>query len=556
MKQQVWKIKDIDPKAKIIAGKANLPIHLIQVLLNRGIKPADFDSFLQSSIEQLHSPLLLPDIEKASQRILSAIKSKQKVLVFGDYDVDGITSLAIFNQFAKGHKDVFKFYIPHRIKEGYGLNTQAILKAKEERVSLIIAFDCGTNATAEVELARSLGIDMIVVDHHLIKDKIYPFAFINPQRDDFPYPFAHLSSGAISFKLLQVLTGSSCIEVLDLVALSIVCDVVPLKGENRVLLKEGLKVLKKTDRLAIKALCSVAKLKQTNIDTFHIGYILGPRINASGRVAHAKSSLELFFTDDSQEAQELAAKLGEYNSLRRNIENQILKEAEQKISHDFSDKNTIVVSGENWHPGVLGIVASRLADKYQKPSFVISFDQGKGVGSARSVAGVHLIQMLDLCAESLLAYGGHKKAAGVHIHKDELENFKDKINSIIEENIKPEDFMPVIDIDARLDFSEIDPELAQIMESLKPWGEANKKPLFASFSLTKKSQPRKISFGYSLWLSNGKYTHEAVIFDKDLLEIVNYAEKLDIVFSLDFNTYHNIPRITVKDCRISDYQEK
>lgn len=551
MRRKTWKIRALNPKASQLAAKHNLPLFLVQILLNRDIAEEEFSSFLDSSSANFHNPNLLPDIQEITARIKLAIKDKQKVLVFGDYDVDGITSLVIFHEYAQNFPDIFSFYIPHRVKEGYGLNRQAILQAKEERVSLIIAFDCGTNADDEIKLAQSLGIDMVVVDHHSLKQKQGPNClFLNPRRKDSNYPFCDLSTAAISFKLLQVLTGENCYQALDLVSLSLICDVVPLKGENRILLKEGLKVLKTTPRAAIKALCKVSGIKQKNIDTFHIGFILGPRINASGRVAHAKESFQLFLTKKHEQAEKLASQLSEYNKLRKNIETQILKEAEQHVQSEFLDHSAIVVSGNNWHPGVLGIVASRLADKYCKPSFVISFEQDVGKGSGRSIQSVHLLELLDQCADSLVTYGGHRKAAGVHLNKDELENFRDKISSLIEESLVPEDFIPTVDIDAELAFSNINSQLAESLEQLKPYGEGNSSPQFFSSNVFKKSTPKKIKFGYALWLSQGQRTFEGIVYDKDILEIINYAKEVDIVFDLRINTYHNMPRLIIRGARL------
>lgn len=553
MRRRLWKVKELNPKAKKLAKTYDISPFLVQVFLNRGIKEGDFKSILDSKFASLHYPSLLPDIEKAVARIKQAVKRKERVLVFGDYDVDGITSLTIFHEFAKEFPKTFSFYIPHRIKEGYGLKKGAIARAKGEGVSLIIAFDCGTGAVGEIELAKSLKIDVIVVDHHLIGDNlIEPFAFINPKRKDSEYPFPDLSAGALSFKLLQVLTDSPSEQVMDLVALSLVCDVVPLKGENRTLLKKGLKAIRKSSRPAIKALCEVSSIKQENIDTFHIGYIIGPRINASGRVAHARESLELFLTEDEDRAYDLASKLSEHNKLRRAIEAQIFKEAEAAIKDNGGDEYAIVVSGDNWHPGVLGIVASRLANKYYRPSFVFSFNENAGKGSARSIESVHLIDMLDKCADSLLVYGGHSKAAGVEIERKELDNFREKINALIKEDLCPQDLIPAIDIDALINFNDIDMGLVEGVEKLKPYGEGNSKPLFTAYNISKKGAPKKIKSFYSVWLSDSKRTFEGIVYGKDILEIMDYADSFDIIFSLQANYYHNTPKLIIRGCRLSE----
>jgi len=552
MRRHLWKIKELNPKACELAKAYGISVFLAQVFLNRGMKKEDFQSVIDPSLASLHCPSLLPDIEKAVARIKQAVKREEKVLVFGDYDVDGITSLAIFHEFSKEFPNLFSFYIPHRIEEGYGLNKEAITKAKNQGISLIIAFDCGTTAAEEILLAKLLEIDVIVVDHHLISDEsIKPFAFINPKRKDSKYPFKDLSAGALSFKLLQALTDSLPEHTLDLVALSLVCDVVPLRGENRVLLKGGLKAIKQSPRIAIKALCKAGSIKQESIDTFRIGFILGPRINASGRVAHAKESLELFLTEDNDKAYELASKLNGYNKSRRSIEVEILKQAEQNIKDNGEDKHAIVVSGDGWHPGVLGIVASRLVNKYYRPSFVFSFDQDIGKGSARSIENVHLIEMLDKCADSLIVYGGHSKAAGVEIKKDELENFREKMNASIKEDLCPEDFIPSINIDALLGLNDIDMKFIQGLENLKPYGEGNPKPIFVAYNISKKGVSKKIKSFYSLWLEDDYRTFEAIVNDKDILEIMDYADKFDIAFSLQANYYYNTPKLIIRDCRLS-----
>ena len=552
MSRKIWRIKELNPGIKLLAEKYGISAFLAQILVNRNIKEEDFGSFLNPTSDNFHSPYLLGDIENAAERIKQAITKKEKVLVFGDYDVDGITSLAIFHEYSREFPGIFSFYIPHRVKEGYGLSKNIITKAKEEGVGLIIAFDCGTNAFEEITLARLFKIDIIVVDHHCPKgEPLNALAFINPKRKDSLYPFSDLSAAALSFKLLQVLTGLSCYDVLDLVALSLVCDVVTLSGENRALLSEGLKVIKETKRPAIKALCKVGSIRQENIDTFHIGYILGPRINASGRVAHADDALELFLAKDEAKACDFASKLGEYNVLRKDIEGQILREAEQRINDNVSGDYAIVVSGEGWHLGVLGIVASRLADKYCRPSFVISFDEGLGRGSARSYQSVHLLNILDKCADSLLMYGGHSKAAGMHISKEDLDGFKEKINSFLEENTRPQDFIPAVEIDAVLGFEDINMAFVEELQKLRPYGEWNPVPFFAAYNITKRSPLKKINSYHSVWLDNGRTTLEGIIYDSEVLEIATYADKLDIVFSLEKNRYHNSPRLIIRDCGLS-----
>lgn len=554
MRRRHWKIKDNHSNLNNRAQEAKVSSALAQVLLNRGLNLKNLDLFLNPSIEFLHSPTSFKDMDKAVLRIKEAIKKSEKVFVVGDYDVDGVTSLAIFHEFAKNYPGIFSFYIPHRVEEGYGLNNAIIKKAKDEEASLIIAFDCGTNAIEEIELATSLEMDFIIIDHHHPLVDSHPcLAFVNPKRKDQNYPFADLSAGAISFKLLQALTEKPCHEVLDLVALSIICDVAPLKGENRILLRHGLEVIKKTERLAIKALCQVSKIRQANIEAFHIGFILGPRINACGRIAEAMSAFELFTSSDWDKVYSIALSMDKYNRQRKTIESGILKEADSLVQkHFFNDDYAIVVSGDNWHQGVLGIVASRLADKYYRPAFVISFDDQSGKGSARSIHSVHLMETLDQCSGHLDVFGGHRKAAGIHIKKTEIEAFRKKINEVIKGAISKEDLIPILEIDAQLDFSQIDIKLALDLEQLKPFGEENSKPLFVTRFINKKAAGQKVNSGFSLWLSNGSLTFEGIVYDKDVLDIIRCSDAFDIVFTLERNAFHNVPKLVIKDARIAN----
>jgi single-stranded-DNA-specific exonuclease len=547
----MWNIKNIEDVAFTLAKKHKFSPFFVQVLLNRNIGEADWDYFLNSS-QQFHDPKLLPDIEKAANRIKQAVKNKEKIFIYGDYDVDGITSLVIFNQFIQDYPGQFCFYIPHRVDEGYGLNREVIAQAKEDGYSLIVAFDCGTNSVKEVALVRSLGMEIVIIDHHHVeKDLTQATAFVNPKRKDSQYPFKDLSAAALSFKLLQVLLNQNCHQVLDLVALSTVCDVVPLKDENRALLKAGLKELKITNRPAIKALCKIGSIRQPNIEGFHIGFVLGPRINAAGRVAHAKEALELFLCADDSKAGDIALRLQAYNILRKDIEVKTLRQAEEILASKQQDDYAIVVAGENWHQGVLGIVASRLTDKYYRPAFVISWENNLGRGSGRSIPSVHLMENLAACSKFLLEYGGHKRAAGIHVAKDCIDNFRVEINKAIKHRIKPQDLVPILNIDACLKFTDITIELCDDLERMKPFGEENAQALFVSFNVAKRSAPKKSVNGHNLWLESDNRTWEAVVYDKDFLEIFAYAEKLDIVYALDKNTFHNAPKLVIKDVRLA-----
>lgn len=552
-----WIIHNISPHAQKLAKKYNLNELIVHLLLRREIPEGEFLSFLDPCCSHLHSPLLLPDMERAVTRIQKAMAQREKMCLFGDYDVDGITSLSIFYEYIGRFPAAVSFYIPHRIEEGYGLNKKAIRKIGNEGITLLICFDCGTNAKEEIELARSLGIDVIVVDHHTPSGgENFPYAFINSKRKDSVYPFRDLSGAGLTFKLVQALAGKDCFELLDLVALSVVCDVVPVKGENRIFLKEGIRQLKETSRVGIQALCEISGIKQTAIEPYHLGYILGPRINACGRMADARQALGLFNSSDKEYVRKVALQLDEYNRLRRSVESAILREAEELIEREFKDDTAFVLHKDGWHPGVLGIVAAKLVDRYRRPTFVIGFSEKmserKGRGSARSIPGFHLMEALELCKDFLYTYGGHKKAAGIEIFKEYIDDFREKLNSITQQQAA-EKSLPVLDIDAELPFHNINMAFVEDVEKLKPFGEENNRPLFLTRNLLSKTLPKKKSGNrYFFWVSDGCLTYEALFYKSDeFLDIVNYGSSLDIVYSLEKDYYYNSMRLVIKDLRLS-----
>ncbi len=548
-----WIVAEISPRARELSRRYGINEIIAHLLLRRNVEPEEFESFLNPDIAGLHPPHLLPDIDKAVQRIRQAINAGEKICLFGDYDVDGITSLTIIDECLKRFSARTFFYIPHRVNEGYGLNSEAIHKIREQGATLLICLDCGTNSSREISLAGSLGMDVIVADHHLpARGENIPLAFVNPKRKDSTYPFKDLSGAGVAFKLAQALSGDDCRQTLDLVALSVVCDVVPLKGENRIMLVEGLSRLRTTSRISIQALCEVARVRQETLEPFHLGFILGPRINACGRMAHAEQVLELFTCRDREYARQIAQRLDEYNRLRKSVEQSILKEAEELIVREFQDDAAFVLSKEGWHQGVLGIVASRLADKYWRPTFVIGVNEGKGRGSARSIPGLHLMEVLDTCKETLHSYGGHKKAAGVEIGRDNIADFRDQLNAALKQ-LAREKPLPEIQIDAELSLSQLSMELAEGLERLRPFGEENSHPLFVTRGLLPKtavcSHNSRVN---TFWLCDDSLTYEAVVYGRDeCLDLVRYKKPLDVVYSLEKNHYHNTFRLVVKDMRLS-----
>jgi len=556
-----WIVRNFSPQAFVLSKKYNINPVLAQLLINRDIREEEFFSFLEPRVDNLFSPFLLPDIDKALERIRKAIERGERVCLLGDYDVDGVTSLVIFYEYIKNFPLQISFYIPHRIHEGYGLTKNVLEKVKGDGVTLLICFDCGTNSYQEARLAKSLGIDVIVVDHHTPKEGLNNdfYAFLNPKREGSSYPFKELTSAGLAFKVVWALRRNFPFDLLDLVALATVCDVVPLKGENRIFLSEGIKWLRSNYRPAISALCESAKITPKNIEPYHIGYILGPRINACGRVADAKKILDFFLCYDTEQLRDSAKIIEDYNRQRKAIESEVLRDAEEIVERDLKEDFALVVYRDGWHPGVLGIVASKLVERFWRPTLVIGVENNRGKGSGRSIPGIHIMEVLEECRELLSTYGGHKKAAGIEISKENLEKFKYKFNEAVKRRVGSKRSLPNLEIDLELPFKYISVKLARELEKLKPFGEENSYPLFLTRKVHVKSPPKKINISsgkqtklYNFWITDGTYTYEAVSSeDNQFFDLLNYGASLDIVYSLERNSYYDNVRLVIRDIRIS-----
>ncbi len=475
---------------------------IAQILINRGIKTVEgINDFLTSSINNLHDPFLLPDMEKAVERIGRAISSGEGILIYGDYDVDGVTATSLLYLFFKEIGYDASYYIPHRLREGYGLREDAIYKIKEKGISLIITADCGITSNPQVAAARGLGIDVIITDHHEPPDVLpQAYAVINPNRTDSLYPFRDLAGVGVAMKLAQgVLQGFKEIKefndpvtpqpldpilhkYLDLVALGTIADVSPLIGENRKLVKEGLKLLSKGERKGIAALKLVSNLDGQNISVGIVGFTLAPRINAAGRLDDADIGVMLLTTDSEEEAVRCAKMMDEKNRERQRIEEEILNEVKERINKDIDINNAkaIVLSSENWHQGVIGIIASRIVDEYYRPTILISMrEDGIGKGSARSIPAFHLYDGLLECSSYLDAFGGHKYAAGITIRKDRIDLFSERFNEIVGAKLKNEDFVPRLYIDSEININDLNFKILKGFELLEPFGISNPEPVFS-----------------------------------------------------------------------------
>lgn len=557
--QKRWEIKRSDLKTqRELSASVNISPITSHLLINRGLKfRQEAYEFLRCDLGGIADPFLFKDMEAAIARIKQAISKNESIMVYADYDVDGITGCAIIIKALKELGAQPIYYIPDRLQEGYGLNRMGIERAHQKKVSLLISVDCGINDHDEIDYARSLGIDVIVIDHHPPLAKLPgALAVIDPKRDDSTYPYKDLAGVGLAFRLAQALTGDDRWEDLGLVALGTVADIVPMTGENRILTKHGLMQLERTKSVGLKALMDKAGLAGKSITTRDIGYILAPRINAAGRLGNASDALRLLLTTSEDEADSLAELLDRANSERQGIQDQILKEVLAKVEREVNFKihKAIVLWDENWHSGVIGIVASRVVEMYYRPTIIISIREGKGKGSGRSIENFHLFDALRSCEQFLEEYGGHKHAVGFTIDTGNVVNFRQQINSVASEAIGPEDLVPKVDIDMEIPLSNLSQELIEEIELLGPFGPCNPQPIFLSRDLSLRSAPTPIGRdSLSMWVTDQGITCEAVLYNsRGLLPSGLEQEKLHLAYSPSI--YHwqgeSLIRLNVKDIKV------
>jgi len=517
-----------------------------QVLINRGISSvSQADEFLNAGFRQMLDPFSFPDMKKSVERIKQAARNKEKVMIFGDYDVDGITSVALLHNSLKKLGIFTEYYMPHRIKEGYGLSKDILSIAKASGVGLLITVDCGIGNMRQIHELKKNNIDTIITDHHQPFGHDLPCAvgIINPKVNASPYKYRDLAGVGVAFKLCQALSGSSLIDELDLVAIGTVADVVPLTGENRIIVKEGLKVISKARRPGLKALINKAGIRGNKFNPAFISFILAPRLNASGRIGSAQDSLNLLLSSDDEKAQELADLLEQHNRARQRLESRIMEEAEAIINKDvnFKEHKVIVVAKENWHQGVLGIVASKLADRFYRPAIVISLNEKMCKGSARSIKNFHLFNALGECSRFLDGFGGHAHAAGLTITRESIDDFRDSINRLAHKQLSLEDLLPSLDIDMELGLSDLEEKAAGELEKLAPFGVGNREPLFLTRKLKLKGEPRDLAREtLKFYVSDGCYTREVIGFGmRALKNSLKEAEAFDMVYTARMDNWLN-----------------
>lgn len=488
--QKRWHFLQPNPqKAEQLQQELRIHPKLIGILAQRGIATyTEAEQYFCPSLANLHDPFLLKGMHRAIARINKAIRANQKILIYGDYDVDGTTAVALTYLFLTQFYSSIEYYIPHRYREGYGISTQGIDYAIANNFSLVIALDCGIKSTDKIEYANTHGIDFIICDHHLPGNEIpNAVAVIDPKQHDCPYPYKELSGCGLAFKLAQAYSiehGYSldkCFALLDLVCVSIAADIVPITGENRILAFHGLKKINSNEALpGIKSLKALSAQKEV-MDITDVVFILAPRINAAGRIDDATHAVKLLIGEAENTASAHAETLHKLNAARKDLDQQITQEALAIIaaSETLQQRKTTVLFNANWHKGVIGIVASRLTESYYRPTIVLTESDGNITGSARSVKNFNLYEAIYACREHLIQFGGHQFAAGLTMHKENIEPFIQAFEKYVAATILPEQLVPEIEIDAEISLSDINDKFFAIIQRMAPFGPGNMKPIFA-----------------------------------------------------------------------------
>jgi single-stranded-DNA-specific exonuclease len=558
-----WKTYEPNTRLQGVLSEALGTTHIFaQLLLNRNIKtPEQAQTFLFGGLSDCHDPLLMKDMAKSVSRIKEAIDKKEKILIYGDYDVDGVTSTALLSYILDELGADYETYIPNRLEEGYGLNIRGVALAREDGVKLLITVDCGINSAEEVACANNYGIDVIITDHHEVKeDKLPPaYAIIDPHQQNCPYPFKHLAGVGIAYKLARALMkgNEDAVDMhLDLVALGTIADISPLSDENRILSKIGLKKLQDTDKEGLKALMDVARIDSRKITCRHIGFVLGPRINATGRVGSANTALELLMCKDPDKALEIAKELDQQNRNRQDIEKDILKQAIERTEKglDAQKDKVIVLADEGWHPGVLGIVASRLVEEYYLPTILIALEGDVGRGSGRSIEGFDLFSAITEASDQLIDFGGHEAACGVRIRKDAVEPFRQKLNEVTKLRFpEKEEILPELHIDLNLPISYIGVKLINELNMLMPYGPGNSAPIFSTNGMKVRNRPREIGrSGFKFLAGCGNVVCEAVTFKKNDILRPKAGNVINLAYTPSINSWEGIETIQlgIKDLQL------
>jgi len=557
-----------DPDWKVtreMASTLGLPEGIARILVYRGFNtPEQAKKFLYPDLSGLFDPLLLKDMEKAVNRIIDALKDNQKIMIFGDYDVDGITATSLIFLILNRLGAEVSYYLPNRLIEGYGLSEEGIIEAEKRGVKLLISVDCGVTATKEVEFACQKGIDCIITDHHEFSDTLpHAVAIINPKQKEKDYPGGELSGVGVAFKLAQALYNrldqnqSELEEHLDLVALGTAADIVPMTNENRILTKFGMDQIMRTTKPGLKSLIFISGLLGRDIGTGQVVFILAPRINAVGRLGDAVKAIKLLTTKDEQLGSKLARDLNLENNRRKKIDETTLDEALEMIEQgvDLSQDKAIVLASSKWHQGVIGIVASRLVERYHRPTILISVDGDEGKGSARSISGFDMYDALKECSHYLLKFGGHKYAAGLSIDTKNIQKLRDNLRTVSEKTLKQEDLVPRLAIDSELELDSIDDKLVDTLNLFSPFGPQNLRPIFLTRNLEILGEPYVVGNNHlKIKVKKNNRIFDAIGFGfGDWVKPLSMRRiKIDLVYVIERNTWNGNSRLQlrIKDLRI------
>ncbi len=569
-KEREWRLKDPANPEKVAQLSAELGIDpvLASLLVSRGVNTfEEARSFFRPKLEALHDPFLMKDMDNAVERLEKAVSGKEKILVYGDYDVDGTTAVALVFSFIRRLTECVDFYIPDRYDEGYGVSRKGIDWAADNGFSLIITLDCGIKAIDKVEYARSKGIDVIICDHHLPESELpAAVAVLDPKREDCNYPFDDLSGCGVGFKLVQAYSSKNGIPfetllpLLDLLVVSIASDLVTVIGENRVLAHFGLKCLNEQPRMGLQAMINLANLEPGHITIDDIVFKIGPRINAAGRMESGRLAVQLLTAEDAQTAMAIGTKINDNNNERKNIDREITKEALEMVQNGTccTSKNAVIVYGPDWNKGVVGIVASRLVEAYYKPAFVLTRSNGFVTGSARSVRGFDLYDAISSCADLLENYGGHIYAAGLTMREENLAEFTDRIDKYVSSHITTEMATPVIDVDSEINFSQITPKFFRVLKQFQPFGPGNSSPVFLTKNVYDDGNGRKVGPGGQhlklelIQESQPYHQIAAIAFNMaDSFEHIRNGNPVDVCYSIVENYYrgNSTIQLRVKDIR-------
>lgn len=568
--EKLWKIHNgINPGvSRELQEKLNVDRIIAHLLnLRRIFNYDEAKTFFRPDLKHLHDPFLMKGMRAAIERINQAIQNNEKVLVFGDYDVDGTTAVSLVYSFFKQHIQSIAYYIPDRYKEGYGISFKSIDYAAENNFTLIISLDCGIKAIDKIDYANKKNIDFIICDHHLPGPELpKAVAILDQKQADCQYPYKELSGAGIGFKLIQAfsiennLPAAFCYSYLDLVATSIAADIVPITGENRVMAYYGLEQINAHPRPGIKALLNINQLKSpANIST--LVFTLGPRINAAGRIEHGSKAVELLTCEEDLQADVFASAIDDTNTQRRDLDLGTTSEAFELLNNDTEEqhRHSTVLFNENWHKGVIGIVASRLIEKYYRPTIILTESEGKVTGSARSVREYDIYSAIEKCSDLLEQFGGHKFAAGLTLKKENVEAFKNKFESVVSASITEDQLTPKIDIDIEIEFHEITDKLLRILKQFAPHGPENMTPVFCSRSVFDTGWGQVFGNNHlKLELfqkSNPNIRFQAIAFDKgDYVTFFQRKIPMDIVFKIQENEFKGIStlQLIIEDLRVNN----